>query len=443
MSTRPSCAAMLKAVPSARSFASTSQARLPPKLSSKAALWAMNKKGAATEEEGASSGASVGNVLAEVTLPRPDLSGLKAMHPEDLVKEAVGQVRAFPDRALEVFKTLSIPTSLKREHAFTPKPATVVREATLELARTLDEAKKVSSREGRYVLTGEKGTGKSSLLLQAVSYAQSTDWIVLYLPSATPLVNSSTPHAYSQQRALFEQPALAASLLTKFSAANKEAFKALKTSKEHVFGEKKVAEGKTLEELAKAAGGDEKVVTAVFEALMEELAAQKERAVLLAIDDAQSLFATSKYIDPTYQALETFALVIPRLLLEFVAGERTFANGSVLLSASSLSAASSPAMTAFLSSTSSTPSRARPLPSAYDTARVSSFDTYSAILDGLKRFDLPARLSRKEAVGIVELLRGWRGTREFIDDKAFLEKLVAADGNPREFTRVMTKNAAL
>ena len=80
-------------------------------------------------------------------------------------------------------------------------------------------------------IAGDKGTGKSSLLLQAVSYAQSTDWIVLYLPSALPLVNSSTPHSYSQQRALFEQPALAASLLTKFAAANKAAFKALQTTK--------------------------------------------------------------------------------------------------------------------------------------------------------------------------------------------------------------------
>ncbi|KPV75291.1 uncharacterized protein RHOBADRAFT_43782 [Rhodotorula graminis WP1] len=421
MSTRSSCATkMLKAVPSARSFASTSQACLPPKLSSKASLYAKNKKNNSADEDGAGSGAGVGNVLSEVTLPRPDLSGLKAMHPEDLAKDTVGQVRAFPGPALEAFKALSMPTSIKREHAFTSKPATVVRDATLKMARTLDEGKKVASREARYFLTGDKGTGKSSLLLQAVSYAQSTDWIVLYLPSALPLVNSSTPHTYSQQRALFEQPALASALLSKFAAANKAAFKQLQTTKEHAFGDsKKVAQGKTLEDLAKAAGGDDKLTTAVFEAVMEELAAQNQRPVLLAIDDAQPLFATSKY-----------------------------ANGTILLSASSLAVSSSPALDAFLTSTASTPSsssssRARPLPSAYDTARASSFDTYSAVLSGLERFELPPRLSRKEAVGIVELLRGWRGTREFVDDKSFLEKLVAADGNPREFARVMTKTAAL
>ena len=97
--------------------------------------------GTLVEQDGAGSGAGVGNVLSEVTLPRPDLSGLKAMHPvrptlslpfvaltleltrparssrsqEDLAKDTVGQVRAFPGAALEAFKALSMPTSLKRE----------------------------------------------------------------------------------------------------------------------------------------------------------------------------------------------------------------------------------------------------------------------------------------------------------------------------------------
>lgn len=125
-------------------------------MSSKAALWAKNKKNASADDvclslsgqltqltvlhlqESSSSSAGTGNVLSEVTLPRPDLSGLKAMHPvrsrplvpcsvskltwipalspqEDLVKASVGQVRAFPEPVLELFKSSSIPNSLKRE----------------------------------------------------------------------------------------------------------------------------------------------------------------------------------------------------------------------------------------------------------------------------------------------------------------------------------------
>ncbi|GAA5917401.1 hypothetical protein JCM6882_000846 [Rhodosporidiobolus microsporus] len=454
MTARSAAAKVLKGASAARTFASTSAARLPPKPNSAAARFAKAKQQAKGEEDGASAGGS-GNVLAEVTLPKPDLSSLQVMHPEGLNKAAVGEVKAFPGPALDAFKALSIPGSLQRELAFTPRPATVVREATLKVTQVLDTGKKGSSSAARYVLTGGAGSGKSTLLLQAVSYAQSTDWIVLYLPSAAPLVNSSTPHIYSSARALFDQPALSSSLLSKFSSANSKAFKALKTAKEWTFGDKKVAQGKSLEDLAKAAGGDEKLVTSVFEAVMEELSVQKQRPVLLAIDDAQPLFTTSHYVDPSYHAVETFSLAVPRLLLEFVSGQRSFAQGSVLFSPCSLSKDSSPAMTDFLASSSasatSSPASSSSLATAtaalaspYDHKSASSYETYKAVLDsGVKKLEVPERLSRQEAVGIVRLLKGWRGTREAIDDKMFLQRLVASDGNAREFARSLVKTPAL
>ncbi|GAA5983046.1 hypothetical protein JCM11641_004705 [Rhodosporidiobolus odoratus] len=451
MSVRTSTASMLKTVSSARTFASTSAARLPPKPNS-AAMFARNKKQAQSEEDGASSGGA-GNVLAEVTLPRPDLKELEEMHPESLTKKAVGQVKAFPGAAMEALKTLSLPGSIQRELAFTTRPATVVRNATLKMTQTLDAGKKGESRQSRYVLAGGSGSGKSTLMLQTVSYAQSTKWIVLYLPSAAPLVNSSTPHLYSSTRALFEQPALASSLLQKWSSANKSAFKALQTSKEWTFGEKKVAEGKSLEELVKA-GGDEKTVTSVFEAVMEELSAQNSRPVLLAVDSAQPLFSTSSYIDPTYTAIESFSLVIPRLLLDYISGARSFSTGAVLLSPDSLSANKSDALNDFLASSSSpasdassptsSVSRRKALESAYDRSRSSSYAAYSEVLEsGVKTIEVPERLSREEAVGVVRLIKGWRGTRDAVDDKMFLERLVSTDGNPREFARVLSKSLAV
>lgn len=263
--------------------------------------------------------------------------------------------------------------------------------------------------------------------------------------TAAPLVNSSTPHLYSTPRALFDQPTLSASLLTKFSSANKAAFKALKTSKEYTFGEgataKKVAQGKSLEELVKAAGGDEKIVTSVLEALMEELEVQKtyafhlalpfspcrthpffrSRPVLLAIDDAQPLFLTSSYISPSYHSLETYDLVFPRLLLSYISGARSFSTGAVLLSPSFLSKIQSPALTDFLASPSSASSSSstssqqakKVLESAYDRKTSSQYASYSEVLNsGVRKLEVPERLTRGEAVGIVRLLKGWRGTRE-------------------------------
>jgi small subunit ribosomal protein S29 len=52
--------------------------------------------------------------------------------------------------------------------------------------------------------------------------------------------------------------------------------------------------------------------------------------VLLAIDDAQPLFTTSSYVDPTYVPIETFSLSVPRLLLDFISGARSFVRRTPL-----------------------------------------------------------------------------------------------------------------
>lgn len=117
--------------------------------------------------------------------------------------------------------------------------------------------------------------GSSSTSLPVTSPLISGTWPPLTLFSAaTPVLNSSTPHVYSSAQALFDQPALAQQLLGKFTAANKASFKALKTRKEWLFGDRVVKAGTGLDELS-TKGVDEKNSAAVLEALFDELAAQK------------------------------------------------------------------------------------------------------------------------------------------------------------------------
>ncbi|GAA5940077.1 mitochondrial 37S ribosomal protein mS29 RSM23 [Sporobolomyces koalae] len=438
-----------------RSFSSTTASQLPPKqLSSKAALYARNKK-QATEGDDAASGSGASSHLSEVTVAPPDLRSLQVMHPESLTRTSIGQVKAFPDPALDAFKTLSIPASVQKEFAFTSRPASVVRQATLDVKHLIDQSKSKSSTSSRHIINGEAGTGKSTLMLQAVSYAQSSGFVIIYLPSATPLVNSSTPHIYSEPRALFDQPVLSAQLLTKLATVNKQAFKEIKTTKAYQFGTApKFPAGKSLEELSKQANGDDKIVTSVFEALIEELSTQKTRPVLLAIDDCQSLFTTSSYVDPSYNQIESFSLVVPRLLLEFVSGQRSFESGSVLLAPCSLSPVQSPALTDFLasSSPSTTLTPTRPtahagLSSAYDRspATTSHYSTYLSTLSSVSStYQLSRRMTRQESVGVVELLRQARGVRvregQGLGDQQFLERFVSSSGNWRQFVNSLRKS---
>lgn len=87
-------------------------------------------------------------------------------------------------------------------------------------------------------------------------------------------------------------------------------------------------------------------------------------------------------------------------------------QGAVMLSPSSRYLSSSKPLADFLA-TGGQNSRTDPLPSVYDRADVPEYSTYATVLSsGIKTFPVPERLSRKEAIGVVDLVKGWRGTRE-------------------------------
>ncbi|KAK4053389.1 hypothetical protein OIV83_001553 [Microbotryomycetes sp. JL201] len=394
--------------------------------------WAKSKR--AAEEDSGAAGTSVGNMLSQVTSPQPDLSSLKALQPKNVSRTAIGKPRAFTPEALALFKTTGLPPLIAEEFKASSRPATVVRQATIDIQTVLDSGKAGSSQEQRLFLTGAAGSGKSVVLLQAVAYAQASDWIVLYLPSATPYVNSSTAHVYSSSLALFEQPAAAVQLVSRIANVNKAAFKKLKASKTHSFGDSTLKEGTTLDVLCSKVS--DKTSTAVLTALLNELAAQNTIPVLLAVDDAQGLFATSKYVDPSYQPVEAYQLAIPRLLLEFASGTQNFNTGAVVFADSVLSPTKSTAVRRFLGDS-------RPQSSSPYTERASSFEVYSQALSGVRKQQVPARLSRTEAAGLMELIGGWRGNREAVSDALFLERYVATDGNPRLLRRSVQQSVQL
>ncbi|KAL8284256.1 hypothetical protein RQP46_005005 [Phenoliferia psychrophenolica] len=415
-----------------RNFSASSSALAPPPAkgaAKKISPWAKNKGAGAEETSAAGQGSGgLGNVLSEVTLPPADLSHLPLFQPEGITPASIGQVQVFSQPTLAAFKALTIPPLVQKEFAFTAKPSTVIRSATLAITGVLDKSKGTPSTSSRHLLSGPSGSGKSVLLLQGASYALSTGWVVLYLPSTASLVDSTTPHAYSAPHKLFHQPVLAQQLISRFAAANKATFKKLKTLRSRTFGEVTVAEGATLEELTRNV--DEKNSTAVLEALLEDLSQQSNFPVLLALDDAQCLFAPSSYVDPSYQVLEPYSLAVPRLLLEFISGAKAFTKGSILLAPSLISARTSEAMS-------------RRLAAKEVEAVAPSSDISTTILAQLEVMNVPARLERKEAVGIVQMLQSWRGTREAVSDDSFLEQYVASDGNARQFSRSLAQNQQL
>lgn len=111
-------------------------------------------------------------------LPVP---GLETLRPNDLAKQDnVGSVKALPEdvvdalRAMEAFK----PTQC---WGIFRQPSVLIRQETVDLTQKM-KAAGADGKTIRTVIEGNRITGKSLLLLQAMTHAFMNDWVVLHIP---------------------------------------------------------------------------------------------------------------------------------------------------------------------------------------------------------------------------------------------------------------------
>jgi small subunit ribosomal protein S29 len=113
------------------------------------------------------------------------------------------------------------------------------------------------------------------IMLQAMSVAWQKGWVVVYIPRATELINSTSPYAYNSETQTFHQPALSAAMLSSILGANRKVLSSLKLEKEYetASGQKFSSEEK-LDTLMARAVKDETISVDVLEIVMEVLAIQ-------------------------------------------------------------------------------------------------------------------------------------------------------------------------
>ncbi|CAG8513483.1 4961_t:CDS:10 [Ambispora gerdemannii] len=150
---------------------------------------------------------------------------LDEMYPEVFLRDNVGKVYTMTDSVLSKIKTFRLPPALNHEFEFFSRPSLVIRESSVKLVDLLD----VSSN----LPTGELGTGKSTLLLQAVCYTLSSNWIVIYLSHAISYVNSSSAYQKIEATGEFVQPALAQKLLQQINFVNRSILQNIKLKQSH------------------------------------------------------------------------------------------------------------------------------------------------------------------------------------------------------------------
>ncbi|SNX83646.1 related to RSM23 - mitochondrial ribosomal protein of the small subunit [Melanopsichium pennsylvanicum] len=376
---------------------------------------------------------------SEFHIESPDMSHLPLLHAEALTPASANQTFAFSPTTLKAFEAFGLPQELERDLDTQPKARSLVRKQTLELLDRLDAASK-GNKGVSVVLDGQRGSGKSMLLAQSIAYALDDGWVVISIPRAINLINSSTLYTYNAHHKAYLQPEATRALLEAILKVNGASLKSLQTASVVEVDGTKIEAGTPLETLVKRGIDDASTPAAkqtLLEALFKTLSTQTERPVLVAVDDAQSLFRTSLYKDPDFIALESFELGLPRALLSLLT------TPSAAVSRGAFIAALSTTHTEFLPPAELQIALAEKKGAKIMTQAINAYSKLNPqhlehAKQALKKaevVDTSGALTKQEAAELFKQLKEERRHWSAVNDELFLEKLVESGGNARVFAK--------
>ncbi|XP_044942744.1 28S ribosomal protein S29, mitochondrial isoform X2 [Mustela putorius furo] len=191
----------------------------------------------------------------------------------------------------------------------------LVRRPALELLRHLDGTN-FAHPAVRYVLYGEKGTGKTLSLCHVIHFCAKRDWLVVHVPDAHLWVKSCRGllrSAYNRQR--FDQPVEASSWLKSFKTANERFLSQIKIQETYMWNKRESTEkGRPLGEVVEQGLTRVKNATDAVGIVLKELKSQSCSGafrLLVAVDGVNALWGktTLKREDKSLMAPEELALV--------------------------------------------------------------------------------------------------------------------------------------
>ncbi|KII91252.1 hypothetical protein PLICRDRAFT_156202 [Plicaturopsis crispa FD-325 SS-3] len=360
------------------------------------------------------------------TESRTEGMDVQLFRPELLTKKAVGQVFKFPVKSTAPFRRFGVPRNIVVEHRLLSQPCCVVRDVTVSASDILDQAKTKPSSQTRRIITGIPGSGKSTLLLQSVEYCVAKGWVVLYIPRAISLVDATQPFSYDPRTQTYVQPRFSQQTLKRFLDVNASALNSLKTTTDILLDRRPtVPAGTSLAELIGVGIRDLAIAPVILSAALEELGKQTSHPVLVAVDDVQALYQTSRYRDPQYNFVKSYHLSLPRLLLEYASGKKTFQRG------------------AFFGAISTT-NTTFPLPLELREAVGIPYDRptgpyakrspeFTEYAQGVKGLAVPDSLSLAEAASLFEVWKTDNALSVLPNDETFLAKYSESSGVARDF----------
>ncbi|XP_077012528.1 small ribosomal subunit protein mS29 isoform X1 [Tamandua tetradactyla] len=216
---------------------------------------------------------------------------LKTIFPHGLPPRFVMQVKTFSEASL------------------------MVRKPALELLHYLKNTS-FAHPAVRYVLYGEKGTGKTLSLCHAIHFCAKQDWLILHIPDAHRWVKNCRDllqSTYNKQR--FDQPLEASNWLKNFKTANEHLLSKIKVQEKYVWNKRESTEkGSPLGEVIEQGITRVKNATDAVGIVLKELKRQSSSGIfhlLVAVDGVNALWGrtTLKREDKSLIAPEELALI--------------------------------------------------------------------------------------------------------------------------------------
>jgi small subunit ribosomal protein S29 len=249
-------------------------------------------------------------------------------------------------RAVEAFKTTQGWGLFRR-------PGLLIREESVMLSRKLIQAEEGNL---RLVIDGERGTGKSLLLLHAMATAFVRGWIVINIPQGesslllrwglgadtfgdvaqevTNAMNDYAPLPNTNPK-LYTQPTYTATLLSRINKAN-PILADMEISLTHSLPIP-IQSNISLSRLCELGARDPDVAWPIFQAFWAELMAEGMPPVLLSLDGLSNIMRESMYLAPDTSKLHAHDLALVDHFVNYLSGERRLENGGAVLAATSRS----------------------------------------------------------------------------------------------------------
>ncbi|KAK4105889.1 mitochondrial ribosomal protein [Parathielavia hyrcaniae] len=363
-------------------------------------------------------------------------------------------------------RIMALPTEvqdqLRASEAFKPtqcwgmfrKPAVLVRKETIDMANRMQNA--ADKRHTlRLVVSGDKLTGKSLMVLQAMAHAHLNNWVVIHIPEVQELTTACTEYAPipNTDPVQYMQPVYVLKLLQAIRRANEGVLSKILTVSAHPELSQSMPPNTPLLALAGAAKEPD-AAWPVFQALWSELTAQgaNRPPILLSADGLAHMMKVSDYRSPAFDLIHSHDLALVRLFADALGGGLRLPSGGAVIAATTRSnAPRTPSMELALAQREAEANKGLGGPSSSGAVEVPQRDPffrgYDDRVEAVLRSVQVLRVRGVDKLEARALMEYWAASgmlRATVDEKAVTEKWALSGGGvPGEMERAALLTARI